>query len=141
MERRYAPNVRREEPRVSSTGPASTDRAYIDGVAAARAGKYDEAIGKLAGVLNSGTPQQRNRARYYYGRSLEGAGRLKEAADQYARVAGGNDALAHAALVDQCRILGRLGQSERARTMILNFLRRHPDSSQVAEARQLLQTL
>jgi TolA-binding protein len=120
----------------------SPERTYIDGLAAERAGNYQEAVEKLGHTLTTlKSNAQRTEARYYYARSLEGLGRLDEAAEQYRRVSQSNDSLSHAALIDYCRTLGRLGENERARTLVLQFLRRHPGSSQVPEAQRLLQTL
>lgn len=125
-----------------NAGIGSPERAYIDGLAAERAGDYGKAVEQLGRSLTTlRSSAQRAEARYYYARSLEGLGRLDDAAEQYRLVSQGEGSLSHAALIDYCRTLGKLGKNERARDLVLQFLRRHPDSSQVPEAQRLLQTL
>jgi TolA-binding protein len=153
--RRTAPKQAAKKPvtkrstqqRTVARKPAVTDarraeQSYVDGTAAARAGQYAEAAKDLeVAVKSPAIGARKQSATMAYALSLEKTGRLSEAADQYLTLSRSGGEAGHKAYVAYCRILGRLGQRERARRLVLQFLKEHPDSSQVVDARLLLQTL
>jgi TolA-binding protein len=115
------------------------ERKTVNGIAADQAGRYNEAVQQLAPAVKSGKTSPR--ARYSYANSLENTGQLSKAASEYLKLSRSGGALGHKAYVAYCRLLARMGQKSRAKQLVLQFIERHPDSSQVVTARRLLQTL
>ena len=111
----------------------------VSGIAAARAGKYADAVLKLAPLVSSGSADAD--ARYYYALSLEKTGQQSRAAEEYMRVSRGSGSLAERAYLDYCRMLAATGSRDRARQLLTQYIRRKGDSGQVVAARRLLQTL
>jgi TolA-binding protein len=114
-------------------------KELVAGIAAARAGKYADAVTKLAPSVSAG--RGGSEGAYYYALSLEKTGQLDRAAQQYLRASRGGGALAERSYLEYCRVLARKGDRQKARQLVTQFLRRNPDSTQAVTARRLLQTL
>lgn len=119
------------------------EQQMVDGTAAVRAGKYAEGARQLEQAVKSRklTGERRATAGYAYAFSLEKSGRLSDAAEQYLALSRQGGEPAHRAYIAYCRVLGQLGEKDRARQLVLRFLKEHPDSSQAVDARLLLQRL
>lgn len=117
------------------------DRKFINGVAASRAGKYAEAAKELPTVVSSPPAGKKALAHHTYGEALEKTGNTAKAADQYQKGSKGNDALNHKSYIAYCRTVAKSGDRARARKLLVQFIEKNPKSTQVVNARQLLQTL
>lgn len=122
----------------SSAAERGSNRRLVEGLAAARAGRYDEAVDKLSGVSSA---DRRAQGSFYYALSLERIGRLAPAADQFRRLKAGSGALAERALVAYARVIAKMGQRSQARQLLQRFVAQNPGSSQLPHARRLLQSL
>jgi TolA-binding protein len=119
-----------------------SERRIVNGIAATQAGRYTDAIKELGPALGSaGNSARSAHARYSYALSLEKTGQLSRAADQYLRLSRNGGAMGQKAYVAYCRLLARLGQRDRAKRLVLQFIQRNPDSTSVVTARRLLQAL
>lgn len=127
----------------ASAERADGKREYIDGLAAARAGRYDEAAVQLPKAIESGdlSPIHRARARQTYGQSLEASGDPAGASAQYQSASRQRGDIGERAYIDRCRAMALSGEREKARAMLREFIRSHPRSKQVVNARRLLQTI
>jgi hypothetical protein len=116
-------------------------RKLVNGMAAAQAGRYKEAVQQLAPAVRSRTGARETGAGYSYAVALEKSGQLSRAADEYLRLSRTGGEVGQKSYVSYCRLLAKLGQRDRAKRLVLQFIQRNPDSTQVVTARRLLQTL
>jgi TolA-binding protein len=114
-------------------------QGLVAGIAAARAGRYSDAVAKLGPAVTAGKGSAE--ANYYYALALEKTGQTDRAAAQYLRASRGGGTLAQRSYLEYCRLLARSGERTKARQLLSQFLRRNPDSTQAVTARRLLQTL
>lgn len=117
------------------------DRRYVDGVTAARSGKYAQAARDLPAVVASPPPGKKTNAEYALGESLERSGNLTKAAEHYRGAASGTSEMSQKSYVSYCRVLAKSGDRTKARKLLADFINRNPRSAQVVNARRLLQTL
>lgn len=125
------------------TDGADGAKEYIEGLASASAGRYDDATVQLPRAIESGDLSERHvgRAQRVYGQSLEATGEAARAAEQYRRAARRGGDNGDGAYIEQCRALAKSGERSRARRMLIDFIRRNPNSRQIVRARTLLQTM
>jgi len=114
-------------------------KALVEGIAAARAGRYADAVTKLEPAVRAG--RAGSDGNYYYALALEKSGQVDRAASQYLRASRAGGPLAQRSYLEYCRLLARSGDRRKARELLTQFLRRNPDSTQAVAARRLLQTL
>lgn len=132
----------------SRTSPAKSntrdgEKDYIEGLASASAGRYEEAAVQLPRAIESGelSARHRTQARRSYGESLEATGDSNGATAQYRGAARQRGDVGDRAFIDACRALAKSGDRSRARTLLRDFIRKNPRSKQVVNARRLLQTI
>jgi TolA-binding protein len=125
--------------RRTSVADRFSDRGLVDGVASARAGHYKEAAANLSSTATrkNASPQ----SKYYLAQSLERSGQTARAAQEYLSLSRGRSGVSHASYLAYCMMLSRMGQREKARALVQHFIRQNPDSSQVVDARRLLQMM
>lgn len=128
-------------PEPKSTRSNSLNENYTEGLAHFRAGRYAQAIEDLKPVANSSGSSFRTVAKYYYALSLERTGSLSQAASQFRSLSGGSGAIADKAWLGYCRVLNAQGKRGEAKKELLRLIKQRPQSSQIANARQLLQKL
>jgi TolA-binding protein len=116
-------------------------RKLVNGIAATQAGRYKEAVQQLEPAVRTRTGAKETGASYSYALSLEKSGQLSRAADEYLKLSRRGGEIGQKSYVSYCRILAKLGQRDRAKRLVLQFIQRNPDSTQVVTARRLLQTL
>ncbi|HVZ38943.1 MAG TPA: tetratricopeptide repeat protein [Candidatus Kapabacteria bacterium] len=117
------------------------ERSYVDGLVAARSGKYEDAVRQLPAVIAKPPKGRAGIVRSAYAESLEKTGSTAKATDEYRKASAGSDEVANKSYLSYCRLLAKSGDRTRARQLLSQFIARHPRSPQVVNARQLLQTL
>lgn len=125
-----------------STTNAERQKKLVDGLAAVRAGNYAKAVQDLPSALDGALDgSRRTEAQYSYALSLEKTGNLTKAAEHYLKASRADEGLGHKSYISYCRVLAQSGQRDRARKLLAEFIQKHPKSTQVVGARQLLQTI
>lgn len=127
--------------RSSGSSSSSLDENYTEGLASFRAGNYSDAITNLKPVANSSSSSYRTIARYYYALSLERTGSLSQAASSFRTTMKGSGDIADKSWVGYARVLAKQGKKNQAKKEILRLIEQRPASSQIANARKLLQEL
>ncbi len=127
--------------RSSGSSSSSLDENYTEGLASFRAGNYSDAITNLKPVANSSSSSYRAIARYYYALSLERTGSLSQAASSFRSAMKGSGDIADKSWVSYARVLAKQGKKNQAKKEILRLIEQRPASSQIANARKLLQEL
>ncbi|MBS1912719.1 MAG: hypothetical protein JST22_12095 [Bacteroidetes bacterium] len=131
-----------EEPeRPAPDSARQRERSYVDGLVAARSGKYQDAVRELPAVVARPPKGRASIVRSAYAESLEKTGSTNKATEQYRKASAGNDEVANKSYLSYCRMLAKSGDRTKARQLLSQFIARHPRSPQVVNARQLLQTL
>ncbi len=115
-----------------------SDRRMVEGMVAARAGRYAEAVEKFSGVSSV---DRTDEADFYYALSLERTGELQAAASEYRTLSRGSSELAHRSVVAYARVLSQMGQTSRAKKTLWQFINANPNSPMVPSARELLQQI
>lgn len=123
------------------TAERGRQRSYVDGLAAVQAGRYPQAVKDLSPIAANPPRGKQTVARYAYARALEKTGNAEKAAEEYRAASAGADQLAHKSYLNYCRLLAKSGKRDKARKLLVEFIGRHPTSTQTVDARRLLQTL
>lgn len=123
------------------TAERGRQRSYVDGLAAVQAGRYPQAVKDLSPIASNPPRGKQTTARFAYARALEKTGNTKKAAEEYRAASAGTDQMAHKSYLNYCRLLAKSGKREQARKLLVEFIGRHPSSTQTVDARRLLQTL
>jgi TolA-binding protein len=116
------------------------DRAFTDGLALVRAGRYAEAVAPLSEAVK-GSRFYRSTAHYYLAISYANSGNTTSAAPILNALKGGSGPLADKAWIAYARLLGVSGRRDLARTELVRFLRTRPSSTLSAEGRAALQQI
>lgn len=137
-----APEIAAEERAADAvTAERGRQRSYVDGLAAVQAGRYPQAVKDLAPIASNPPRGKQTTARFAYARALEKTGDAAKAAEEYRAASAGTDQMAHKSYLNYCRLLAKSGKREQARKLLVEFIGRHPTSTQTVDARRLLQTL
>lgn len=116
------------------------DRAFTDGLALVRAGRYAEAVKPLS-VAVKGSRSYRTTATYYLALSYANAGDVSSATPMLKSLKSGSGPLADKAWIAYARLLAKSGDRDMGRTELVRFLRARPSSTLSAEGRAALQQI